>query len=85
MINNGFIAIAIGKSYNDIIYISNTAPLLWDKAKENAKIFESYKIAKNELEDDFISLSATISYTDITSIFIIEYKDGIEVGREKFL
>ena len=80
---NGFIA--IGKSYNNITYISNTNPILWDSNKEKAKVFCSFQTAKNELEDDFASLSATITYTDIYTIMICEYVNGIEVGREKFL
>lgn len=81
---NGIIIRALNKN-NDIFYISNTSPITWTGDINGAKIFSSYSNAKNELEDNFISLSATISYTDIISIIISRYENGEEVGRNIFI
>lgn len=80
----GFIVVAIDTN-DSISYISNTSPIIWSSDISDVKIFESYRFAKNELEDNFISLSVTISYTNIHSIWILEYKDNVEIGREKFI
>lgn len=79
-----FTIIAIS-SDDSIIYISNTSPILWSSDRNKVKKFISYKNAKSELEDNFISLSATIKYSKIKSIHICEYIDNIEVGRERLL
>ena len=81
---NGFIVEARLKD-GDILYISNTSPIAWANNRKEAKIFEAFRYAKHELEDNFISLSATINNTNIGSIFILEYINDIEVGREKFI
>ena len=81
---NGFIVVAIDKN-NQKSYIMNTSPILWTSKIKDAKIFEAYKFAKNELEDHFTLLCATLSYTDICSIWILEYTNDKEIGREKFL
>lgn len=81
---NGIIISALNRNI-DIFYISNTSPITWSCDIKDAKIFESYLNAKNELEDNFISLSATIIYTDIISVIISEFVDGVEIRRDKFL
>lgn len=81
---DGFIVIAIDDEQNET-YISNTSPILWTDKLEEAKHFTSFNNAKNELEDNFLSLSATISYTNIKSILICEYKCNIIVERSIFL
>lgn len=81
---NGFIVVGLDSSHN-IIYISNTGPILWSGDRKDAKIFYSLSNAKNELEENFTSLSSTIKYTNINSIYILEYNNDKEVGRKKFL
>jgi hypothetical protein len=67
------------------IYILNTSPVIWTINKEESKPFMSYNSAKFELEDNFLSLSAAIMYTNLCSIWIIEVIDDIEVRRERFI
>ena len=81
---SGFVIVALDKN-NSSIYVSNTSPILWTDMLDNAKVFFSYQHAKNELEDNFISLSVTVYYTDICCIFISEYVDGVEIARERYL
>ena len=81
----GFIVSAINKGEEGLYYVSNTSPILWSKDIKEAKIFYSYQNAKNDLYENFISLSATIQYTDIIAVFISEYVDNIEIRRDKFL
>lgn len=80
---NGFIV--VGYSDNNAFYVSNTSPITWANKISESKIFDSYRRTKSELEENFISLSATITNTNLRSIFILEYSNDIEVGREKFL
>lgn len=81
---NGYIIVAFG-AFDGIYYISNTSPILWAGEINQSKIFNSFQEAKNELEDNFISLSAAIIYSNIKSIFIYEYKNGEQIGKEKFI
>lgn len=81
---NGYIIVAFGM-LDSIFFISNTSPILWVGQQESAKVFDSFDEAKHELEDNFLSLSAAILYKNIKSVFIYEYKNGIEIGKEKFL
>lgn len=69
----------------DLFFISNADPILWSGEKSEAKIFKRISIAKRELEENKTSLNWTITFCFITEIVIIEYKNGIEIGREKFL
>ena len=80
---NGFIVEAL--TVNKPVYVSNTSPLVWTSDRSKSKIFNSYKLTKFELEDNFISLSTTIKYTAVVSIFILEIQNGIEIGRERFI
>lgn len=80
---NGFIIEALTRTKP--VYVSNTSPLIWTSDKNKSKIFNSYNLTKFELEDNFISLSTTIKYTGVVSIFILEIKDDIEIGRERFI
>lgn len=80
----GFIIFAI-KSDNEYSYISNTSPILWSNNFNDAKLFYTEYNAKGELEDNFISLSATIQYSNIKSIYIAKYENGVELKRVKFL
>lgn len=81
---NGFVVVAYN-SFQQIIYISNTSPILWAENIKEAKVFYSFNNAKNELEDNIVPLSAVVKYTNINSIYILEYKNNIEVGRRQFL
>lgn len=81
---NGFIIVATDQS-NMRSFVSNSSPILWADDIKDAKIFTTFQNAKNELEDNFISLSATLAYTNISSIFICEYKNNVEIGRVKFI
>ena len=81
---NGCIIMAIN-SNGDLFFISNTGPILWTGEKSDAKIFRKISTAKSELEENKTSLSETIMYCNIVEITIIEYKNGTEIGREKFL
>ena len=81
---NFFIVIGIYKN-GQILYISNTSPILWADNFKDAKTYDSFADAKLDLEDDFIKLAAWIPTTDINSIWIIEYRDNVEVGRERFI
>ena len=73
-------------SVNDIrYYISNTSPILWDNSKNNAKKFDTFLSAKNDLEDNYISLANTISNSDISSLWIIKICDGEEVKQKQIL
>lgn len=81
---NGYIIVAFG-ALDNIYFVSNTSPILWVGDINQSKLFQTFQDAKNELEDNFISLSATILYCNIKSIFIYEYKDGIQIGKEKYL
>lgn len=80
---NGFIIEAITTSKP--VYISNTSPVIWTSDRSKSKVFNSYKLTKFELEDNFISLSSTVKYTGVTSIFILEIRNNIEIGRERFI
>lgn len=81
---SGYIVVAFD-CFNNIYFVSNTSPILWVGDQKLSKIFSTFQEAKHELEDNFISLSATILYANIKTIFIYEYKNGIEIGKEKFL
>lgn len=81
---NGYIIVAYNTNLEPT-YISNTSPILWTNNINESKKFLSFRLAKSELDDNFISLSAVISYTDINSIYISEYKNGIEINREVYL
>lgn len=80
---NGYIIYA--KSKDKKVYVSNSSPILWIDNIEKSKKFDTYNSAKNELLDNFISLGATIKYTNISAIYIAEYRDNKEIGKEKFL
>lgn len=82
---DGFIISAIDKNNKQIYFISNTSPILWTSNIEESKVFPSYNNAKNDLEDDFITLSATICNTNIASIIISKYINNIEIRRNKFI
>lgn len=82
---NGFIVSALDKKGDSYYFISNTNPILWTDDKNKAKVFKSYSNTVYELEDNFISLTGTINYTNVTSIVILEYVNDVEVGRCKFL
>lgn len=81
---SGFIIVAIGTDRSKT-YVSNTSPILWTGELQEAKVFSTYRNAKYELEDNFLSLSATIHYTNICSIVISKYENNIEIGRKRFL
>lgn len=80
----GFIVVALGKD-NKKYYIKNTDPLIWSDNINESKIYEAYKYAKYDLEDNFISLSITISNSNIHSVWILEYLNNTEMGRQKFI
>ena len=82
---NGFIIVALSGNSDKKYYVMNTSPLIWTSNINEAKIFEAYKYTKNELEDDFLSLSATISNSDIISVWILEYQNNQEIGRIRFI
>lgn len=78
--------IICGLDINDTkIYISNTSPILWDYNINNVKTFDDYKSAKNELEDNFIYLASVVEKTNICSIWLVEYYNNEEIGKERFL
>lgn len=66
-------------------YISNTSPIIWNSDINQAKKFLLYKYAKYELEDNFISLVATINNARIRKLDIIEYSNSTEIRRERFI
>ena len=80
----GFIILALGKD-NKKYYVKNTDPLIWSNDINECKVFEAYKYAKNDLEDNFITLSITISNSNIHSVWILEYLNNNEIGRQKFI
>lgn len=81
---NGFIIAAVYDN-GSLSYVSNTNPILWSNKVEQSKIFLDKIDAENDLYENFITLSATVSYTNIVSIVILEYRDSIEIRRYKFL
>lgn len=66
-------------------YVSNTSPIIWNSDIRQAKKFLLYKYAKYELEDNFISLAATINNAKMQKLEIIEYSNSTEIRRERFL
>lgn len=82
---NGFIVIAENVEPSKNFYVSNTSPILWTGNISESKIFNTFKNAKNELEENFISLSATVSKTNICAVYIVEYRNNAEVRREQFI
>ena len=66
-------------------YVSNTSPIIWNSDIGQAKKFLMYKYAKYELEDNFISLAATINNAKMQRLDIIEYSNRTEIRRERFL
>lgn len=80
----GFIVLAKDAQGKEV-YVSNTSPILWTDKLEEAKISPTKRSAIISIEDDFIVLSNCIVYSDLQSIEIVEYKDNIEIGRDKYL
>ena len=79
-----FIIVAVGN--NDTkFYISNTNPILWVSDIQYVKKFDSFCSAKNELDDHFIYLCSTIIHSNIHSIWILEYYNNEEIGRQKYI
>ena len=68
---NGIIISALNRNI-DIFYISNTSPITWSCDIKDAKIFESYLNAKNELEDNFISVRLVQSLKVPSGIKLLE-------------
>lgn len=79
-----FIILGIDRSGKEL-YVANTSPIIWTSERKDAKILSTKKSAIIDLEEDFIFLSATITYTDLIAIEIAEYKNDQEIGREKYL
>lgn len=81
---NGFLIGAIDRN-DKKFYAMNTSPIIWTSNINEAKIFESYRFIKSELEDNFATLSIAINYSNIHSVWIFEYLNNEEIGREKFI
>lgn len=80
---NGFIVVAFD-SFHQEIYISNTSPILWTGNIKEAKKFYFLKNAMIELEDNIVPLLAVKKHTNI-EIYILEYRNDVEVWRTRFL
>jgi hypothetical protein len=79
--------IAVGESASKSYYVTNTYPIIWDTNFNKSKKFTSFPVAKMELEDNFIVIASTVTYTGMKGIYIDEYdgETGKLIERKKFL
>lgn len=88
MTNNNNFCILYGKKDDNLYYIANTNPVIWNPDIREAKCFFNRYIAECAVLRDYDNYNyfmKMIKSNVIHNIYVIEYLNGNEIGRHKIL
>ena len=88
MANNSNFCILYGKKDDNLYYIANTNPVIWNPDIREAKCFFNRYLAECVVLRDYDNYNyfmKMIKSNVIHNIYVIEYLNGNEIGRHKIL
>lgn len=86
--NNSNFCILCGNKDDNFYYIVNTNPVVWNPDIREAKCFYNRYLAECVVLRDYYNYNYFMNLKKkdiINNIFVIEYKNGNEIGRDKIL
>lgn len=80
----GYIALGVYED-NTETFISNTGPILWTNKVKKAKVYLDIDTITHDLEYNLQTLLKTLENTNLKEIYIVDYKNDIEISRKLFI